>query len=84
MLVIADVSDNYSDRPWCQAEATEIRALRMGLDSARKAGDRLRLAYIRFDDGEVPGVLRNAITWDGVKKTEQQLADQRRKGAQIL
>lgn len=74
LMVIADVSNKYAGRPWCQAEANAIGALRMSLDSARKASDRLRLAYIRFDNGKVPGVLRNAITWDARKKTEQEIA----------
>lgn len=75
LMVIADVSDKYADRPWCQAEASGIRALRMSIDTARDSALRWRLAYVRFDDGEVEGVLRNAITWDARTKTEQQIAD---------
>lgn len=74
-MIVMDVSEDYSDRAWCQAEATAIRSLRMSIDSARDENSRLRLAYIRFDDGQVPGLMRNVIHWDGQKKSAAQLAE---------
>ncbi len=74
LMVIADVSEDYSGRRWPQAEARAIRALRMTIDTARDEVSRLRLAYIRFAEGDVPGVHGTAITWDAAKKSDEELA----------
>lgn len=75
LMVIADVSEDYSGRRWPQAEARAIRALRMTIDTARDEVSRLRLAYIRFAEGDVPGVHATAITWDALKKSDEELAE---------
>lgn len=56
LMVVADASQEYADRPWTQAEWKAIRALRTKLDTARDQTARLRLLNVRFNTGEVPGV----------------------------
>src|SRR5215471_17466446 len=41
LLVIADLSQDYAGRDWCQAEARAIRALRFQIDPARNETQRL-------------------------------------------
>ncbi len=74
LMVVADVSEDYASRRFPQAEARAIRALRGTIDTARDEVSRLRLAYIRFDAGDVPGVTSLAITWSANEKTVEQLA----------
>lgn len=75
LLVIADLSQEYGDRPWCQAEARAIRALRFEIDPARDEAQRLRLLNARFGPGEVPGVFKTTGSLDGINKTAEQCAD---------
>ena len=74
-MVVADLSEEYSDRPWCQAEARAIRALRFELDTARDETRRLRLLNIRLGIGEVPGVFNTTTCLDGANKTAEECAD---------
>jgi hypothetical protein len=73
-MVVADVSEDYASRRFPQAEARAIRSLRGTIDTARDEISRLRLAYIRFDAGDVPGVTSFAIVWDANERTPEQLA----------
>lgn len=75
LMLVADLSDEYADRPWCQAEAEAIDALRMKIDSARDETTRLRLLNVKFGDGRVPGVLPNAGYLDATKKTVEECAE---------
>jgi hypothetical protein len=75
LMVVADLSDEYAERPWTQAEARAIRALRMSIDTARDEIARLRLLNAKFGDGRVPGVLPNAGYLDATKRTVEQCAE---------
>ena len=75
LFVLADLSEDYADRPWCQAEARAIRALRFKLDPARDETQRLRLLNARFGPGEVPGDLPTSFPLDGINKTARECAD---------
>lgn len=75
LLVVADLSEDYAGRPWCQAEARAIRALRLEIDPARDETQRLRLLNVRFAPGDVPGVLTTTGYLDASGKTAEQCAD---------
>jgi hypothetical protein len=75
LLVVADVSEDSASRPWCQAEARAIRALRFEIDPARDETQRLRLLNTRFGPGDAPGVFKTGGYLDGVNKTAEQCAD---------
>jgi hypothetical protein len=75
LFVLADLSEEYADRPWCQAEARAIRALRFEIDSARDETQRLRLLNARFEAGEVPGVFKTSGYLDGITNTSQECAE---------
>ena len=53
-MVVADLSDDYAGRPWCQAETRTIRALRFDIDPARDETGRLRLLNLKLGEGDVP------------------------------
>src|SRR5260221_12867712 len=74
LMIVADLSDEYADRPWCQAEADAIDALRLKLDTARDETARLRLLNMRFGEGRVPGVLANVGYLDAVTESVEQCA----------
>ncbi len=74
-MVVADLSEDYADRPWTQAEARAIRALRMKLDPARNETERLRLLNVRFGSGDVPGVLNTEGWLDGIDLSAEDIAD---------
>jgi hypothetical protein len=75
LLVVADLSQEYAGRDWCQAEARAIRALRFEIDPARDETQRLRLLNSRFAAGSVPGDFKTAGYLDGVNKTTEECAD---------
>ena len=75
LMVVADLSEEYANSPWCQAEARAIRALRFELDPARDETGRLRLLNIRLGEGEVPGVFKTTAYLDGINKTAEECAD---------
>ena len=74
LMVVADLSEEYAGRPWCQVEARAIRELRFETDSARDETKRLRLVSIRLGPGDVPGVARTEAYLDGVSKTVEECA----------
>ncbi|MDZ4404165.1 toll/interleukin-1 receptor domain-containing protein [Prosthecobacter sp.] len=74
LMVVADLSDDYADRPWCQGEAEAIDALRMRIDSARDETARLRVFIVRFGPGHVPGVLENTGWLDGINLSAEEIA----------
>jgi len=75
LMVVADLSDQYAGRPWCQAEARAIRALRFEIDPARDETGRLRILNAKFGDGVVPGVFKTTAHLDGITKTPLQSAE---------
>lgn len=75
LMVVADLSDEYAERPWTKAEARAIRALRFDLDPARDETGRLRLLNARFGEGNVPGVFKTTAYLDGINKTAEQCAE---------
>lgn len=75
LFVVADLSDEYADRKWCQAEARAIRDLRLALDSARDETKRLRLLNARFGSGNVPGNFETTAYLDGINKSAEECAD---------
>lgn len=75
LMVVADLSNDYADRPWCQGEAESIDALRMRIDSARDEAARLRVFIVRFGAGSVPGVLENTGWLDGVNLSAAEIAN---------
>jgi hypothetical protein len=75
LFVLADLSEEYADRPWCQAEARAIRALRFKIDPARDETQRLRLLNARFEAGDVPGVFETTGYLDGITNTSQECAE---------
>jgi hypothetical protein len=75
LMVACDLSDAYADRPWTQAEARAIRALRFSIDSARDTLARLRIINLRFAPGEVPGIFRTEGYIDVSTMTDAQCVD---------
>jgi hypothetical protein len=75
LMVVADLSEDYADRPWTQAEARAIRSLRMKLDPARDETARLRLLNVRFGPGEVPGVFNTEGWLDGINLSAEEIAN---------
>jgi tetratricopeptide (TPR) repeat protein len=75
LMVVADLSNDYADRPWCQGEAEAIDALRMRIDSARDETARLRVFIVRFGPGNVPSVLENTGWLDGINLSPREIAD---------
>ena len=75
LLVVAELSEEYAGRPWCQAEARAIRALRFEIDSARDETQRLRLLNVRLGAGSVPGVCKTTGYLDGINKTVEECVD---------
>gem|GEM_PF-4430504 len=75
LMVVADLSNDYADRPWCQGEAEAIDALRMRIDSARDEAARLRVFIVRFGPGNVPGVLENTGWLDGANLSAEEIAN---------
>jgi tetratricopeptide (TPR) repeat protein len=73
LMVVADLSQDYADRPWCQGESEAIDALRMRIDSARDETSRLRVFIVRFGPGEVPGVLENTGWLDGITLSAEEV-----------
>ena len=75
LMIIADLSEDYADRKWTQAEARAIRGLRMNLDTARDETARLRVLSVRFDAGNVPGVGETEGSLDGIHLSAEEIAD---------
>jgi hypothetical protein len=75
LLVVADLSEEYAGRDWCQAEARAIRALRFVIDPARDETQRLRLLNARFGSGTVPGVFKTVGYLDSMNKSTEECAD---------
>jgi len=74
VLVVACISERYGDKPWAQAEWSAIRALQQQMRASDDENDRLRILPIRVGDGDVEGVLINAICPDVRQRTPVEAA----------
>lgn len=74
VLVVACISERYGKKAWTQAEWSAIRALQMKLRGSDEENDRLRILPIRVGDGDVKGVLFNAICPDVRQRTPVEAA----------
>jgi hypothetical protein len=63
-LAVFCVSGRYGDKPWTQAEHRAIRARFMKATESADRRERLTVFPIRVGDGEVEGILFNAIVPD--------------------
>jgi hypothetical protein len=63
-LAVVCVSDHYGSKPWTQAEHRAIRARFMKCSVAADKRERESILPIRVGDGEVEGILFNAIVPD--------------------
>ena len=60
-LAVVCVSKRYGDKPWTKAEHAAIRARQMKLQESMVKGDEHRVLPIRVGDGNIEGILFNAI-----------------------
>ncbi len=60
-LAVVCVSANYNDKPWTRAEH---RAIRARYDWASDSNERRRVLPVRVGDGDVEGIVLNAIVPD--------------------
>jgi len=63
-LAVVCVSERYGSKPWTQAEHQAIRARNMKCSAAAEKRERDAILPIRVGDGEVAGILFNAIVPD--------------------
>jgi hypothetical protein len=64
VLVVVCVSERYGGKPWTLAEHAAIRARQMKSSVSSDERDRLGILPIRVGDGDVKGILFNAIVPD--------------------
>lgn len=63
-LAVVCVSERYGSKPWTQAEHRAIRARHMKCSAAAQERERDAVLPIRVGDGEIEGILFNAIVAD--------------------
>lgn len=66
-LVVVFLCTDYQNREWCGIEFQAIREMAMG-------GEHERIMFIRMDDGEVEGVLRNDGYIDASERRPDEIA----------
>ncbi len=74
-LVVVCASSKYDDRPWTKIEHAAIRARQMAVYQAHEAAKAGPILPLRVGDGEVEGVLLNAIVPDVRDNPVDQTAD---------
>lgn len=74
-LAVVCVSARYGGKAWTQAEHRAIRARQMRADLSARALDREAILPIRVGDGDVPGILFNAIVPDVCQRSPAESAD---------
>lgn len=74
-LAVVCVSERYGNKPWTRAEHSAIRARLMKLQGSKVKGDKYRMLPIRVGDGEVEGILFNAIVPDVRGRTADKTAE---------
>lgn len=75
ILAVVCVSARYGDKAWTQAEHRAIRARQMRADLSMRPLDREAILPIRVGDGDVPGILFNAIVPDVRQRSSDESAD---------
>lgn len=74
-LAVVCVSERYGGKPWTQAEHAAIRARQMQESATKIDAEQLGILPIRVGDGNVEGILFNAIVPDAREKTLEQSAE---------
>lgn len=74
-LAVVCVSERYGSKPWTQAEHRAIRARFMKCDVDIDKRERESIMPIRVGDGEVKGILFNAIVPDVRRKTVDEVVE---------
>lgn len=68
-LVVVCVSEKYGNKPWTQAEHAAIRARYMKAQESDDSREKDKIFLLRVGDGDVPGILLNAIVPDVREKS---------------
>ena len=74
-LAVVCVSGRYGAKPWTQAEHRAIRARYMQCSAAAEQRERQAILPLRVGDGEVEGILFNAIVPDVRQRSASNSAD---------
>jgi hypothetical protein len=75
VLAVVCVSSRYGDKPWTQAEHAAIRSRAMRARESKDQSERLAVLPIRVGDGDVEGILFNAIVPDVRGRTADESAE---------
>jgi hypothetical protein len=75
VLAVVCVSGRYGNKPWTLAEHAAIRARQMKSRTSADKRDQLGVLPIRVGDGDVEGILFNAIVPDIREKTVSEAAE---------
>lgn len=73
-LAVVCVSEQYGGKPWTKAEHRAIRARQMRLEGSKNTRDENRIMPVRVGDGEIKGILFNAIVLDIRNRTPSSAA----------
>jgi hypothetical protein len=74
-VAVVCVSQAYGSKPWTHAEHRAIRARQMKAEASSDAGEKNSILPIRVGDGEVEGILFNAIVPDVRSRSAAQSAE---------
>lgn len=74
-LAVVCVSKAYGDKPWTRAEHRAIRARQMRAEASSDRREQDSILPIRVGDGEVEGILVNAIVPDVRDRSADQIAE---------
>ncbi len=74
-LAVVCVSKRYGEKPWTKAEHAAIRARVMRLQESKVKGDEYRMLPIRVGEGDIEGILFNAIVPDVCARSADQTAE---------
>lgn len=83
-MVVVFLSKGYPDRDWCRCEWGAIRGWRKGMDFARDDSARLRLAYVRLDQCDVPGVNEKDEPYYAIDEPSETIAEHLLKRHRVL
>lgn len=75
ILAVVCISARYGGKAWTKAEHRAIRARQMHADQSARPLDRDAILPIRVGDGDVPGILFNAIVPDVRGRSPDESAD---------
>ena len=74
-LAVVCVSERYGGKPWTRAEHRAIRARQMKADGSKVRLERLAVLPIRVGEGDVDGILFNAIVPDVRDRSAEKSAE---------